>query len=94
MRVGRVVLLLVLSLGALGCNASLPEPESPAAQLYQKRCSACHRLYAPGILTAEMWQFMIARMEQELQRSRQPPLSADERQMILDYLQKHSSNAS
>lgn len=94
MRVGRVVLLLVLSLGALGCNASLPEPESPAAQLYQKRCSTCHRLYAPGILTAEMWQFMIARMEQEFQRSRQPPLLADERQTILDYLQKHSSNAS
>jgi len=33
-------------------------------------------------------------MEQEFQRSRQPPLSADERQTILDYLQKHSSNAS
>jgi hypothetical protein len=94
MRGGCVVLLLVLALGALGCNASLPEPESPAAQLYQKRCSVCHRLYAPSILTIEMWQVMVARMEQELQWSRQPPLSADERQMILDYLQKHSSNAS
>ena len=88
------VLSLVLALGALGCNASLPEPESSAAQLYQKRCSRCHRVYAPSILTAEMWKVMVARMEQELQRSRQPPLSADERQTILDYLQKHSSNAS
>ena len=90
----RFVLLLTFSLGMIGCNASLPEPESPAAQLYQKRCSVCHRLYAPGILTAEMWQVMVARMEQEFQRSRQPPLSADERRTILDYLQKHSSNVS
>ena len=88
------VLSLVLALGALGCNASLPEPESPAVQLYQKRCSRCHRVYAPGSLTAEMWKFMIARMEQEFQHSGLPPLPADERQTILDYLQKHSSNAS
>jgi hypothetical protein len=41
-----------------------------------------------------MWKFMVARMEQEIQRSGRPPLAADERQLILDYLQQHSSNAS
>ncbi|HJY82810.1 MAG TPA: hypothetical protein VKK81_17210 [Candidatus Binatia bacterium] len=87
-------ILFSVLLGVIGCNASLPEPESPAAQLYQKRCSRCHRVYAPGSLTAEMWKFMIVRMEQEFQRSGLPPLPADERQTILDYLQKHSSNAS
>lgn len=94
MRVGSFILVLILALATLGCNASLPEPESPEAQLYHKRCSACHRVYAPSILTAEMWKVIVARMEQEIQRSGRPPLPADERQMILDYLQKHSSSAS
>lgn len=89
---GGGILLFVLALGTLGCNASLPEPESPAAQLYKQRCSGCHRLYAPSILTAEMWQVIVARMEQQIQRSGRPPLSADEKRMLLDYLQKHSSN--
>ena len=88
----RFVLLLLLLLA--GCNASLPEPESSAAQLYQRRCSGCHRLYAPSVLTADMWKFMVARMEQEFQHRGLPPLPADERQSILDYLQKHSGNAS
>jgi len=94
MRAGLFLLAFVPVLGTLGCNASLPEPESPAAQLYRQRCSACHRVYAPSLLTAEMWNVVVARMEQEIRRSGRPPLSADERQRILDYLQKHSSSAS
>lgn len=73
------------------CDAALPEPESSAAQLYQKRCSVCHRLYAPQLLTAEMWGYMIPRMEQEMLRGRVPPLKADEKQTILEYLQKHAN---
>lgn len=88
------VLAFTLVVGGGGCNASLPEPESPEAQLYQKRCSACHRVYAPSLLTAEMWKVIVARMEQEIQRSGRPSLSADERQRILDYLQRYSGSAS
>jgi hypothetical protein len=88
-----LLLLLVLS-SVAGCNASLPEPESPAAQLYQTRCSVCHRLYAPGALTAEMWQFMLGRMDMEMQRRSVPLPPPQERATILEYLQKHASNAS
>jgi Dihaem cytochrome c len=84
--------LLTLSC-ASGCNASLPEPESPAAQLYQKRCSVCHRLYAPNLLTSEMWQFMMGRMEMEMQRRSVLLPPPAERATILEYLQKHASNA-
>lgn len=87
----RVFLMLVVA-GVVGCDASLPEPESPAAQLYQQRCAGCHRLYAPQVLTAPMWSFMVDRMEQEFRRRRLPPLSPEEKQVILDYLQKHSRN--
>jgi hypothetical protein len=92
---GKLLLFLFLVLiDVSGCNASLPDPESSAAQLYQKRCSICHRVYAPSLLTAEMWRFMIGRMEIEMQRRGVPLPTPDERAMILDYLQKHASNAS
>jgi hypothetical protein len=94
MRILLFVLAFTLGVGGSGCNASLPEPESSAAQLYKQRCSGCHRVYAPSLLTAEMWKVMVARMEQEIRRSGRSPLSADERQIILDYLQKYSGNAS
>jgi hypothetical protein len=93
-RVLRYPLLLILFVWGIGCDASLPEPESPAAQLYRQRCSGCHRVYAPGILTAEMWTFMVGRMEQQMQRSSLPPLRTEEKQTILEYLRKHSSKPS
>ena len=85
------LLLMLVAAGSMGCNASLPEPESPAAQLYRERCAQCHRLYGPSLLTAEMWTFMVSRMEQEMLRRGVPPLKVEEKQMILEYLQRHSS---
>ncbi len=85
-----MALFLVLVLvGTSGCNASLPEPESPAAQLYQQRCSQCHRLYGPTLLTPEMWIVMVTRMEQEMARRGVAPLKVEEKQTILEYLRKH-----
>jgi hypothetical protein len=86
---GALFLLLVVA-GNIGCNASLPEPESPAAQLYRQRCAQCHRLYGPSLLTAEMWTVMVNRMEQEMGRRGVPPLKVEEKQPILEYLRKHS----
>lgn len=85
-------LLLLAVVSIAGCNASLPEPESPAARLYQQRCSVCHRLYAPSLLTSEMWRFMLGRMEMEMQRRGVPLPTPAEQASILEYLQKHASN--
>ena len=90
---GALFLLLGVA-GNLGCNASLPEPESAAAQLYRQRCAQCHRLYGPSLLTAEMWTFIVNRMEQEMLRRGVPPLKVEEKQTILEYLQKHSNRPS
>ena len=90
----RALLFVLALVGNSSCNASLPEPESPAAQLYRQRCAQCHRLYGPSLLTPEMWTFMINRMEQEMSRRGVPPLKAEEKQTILEYLQKHSHKPS
>jgi hypothetical protein len=91
MRWRRWVVSGLIAILVSSCDASLPEPETPAAQLYRQRCSTCHRLYAPQLLTAEMWGYMIPRMEQEMLRRRIPSLKADEKQTILEYLQKHAN---
>ena len=84
----------LLIIEGIGCDASLPDPESPAARLYQQRCSGCHRLYSPHLLTSEMWSFMVDRMEQEMLRRGVTPLKAEERKTILQYLQKYSHKPS
>ena len=84
-------LLAALALVAAACDAKLPEPETPGAQLYAARCGGCHRLYAPGSLTAEMWKVTVARMQGELARRGVPPLTADEQAGLLAYLERHST---
>ena len=86
----RAWIAIGLLCSALGCNASLPEPESAGAQLYAQRCDSCHRLYAPGLLKFEMWKIQVERMQGEIVRHGLPPLTPAERTTLLDYLQRHS----
>ena len=73
------------------CDARLPDPESAGAKLYAARCNGCHRLYAPGVMTAEMWKMTVARMQGELARRGVPPLDAQEQATLLEYLDRHST---
>ena len=86
----RSLILGLLCAGVTACETALPEPDSVGAQLYRQRCSGCHRLYQPGLLTPEMWQFMLARMDAEFVRLGRRPLSVTERRTILDYLSTHA----
>ncbi|MBX3027609.1 hypothetical protein KF840_22145 [bacterium] len=80
-----------LALLAAGCDARLPDPDSPGARLYADRCGGCHRIYAPGSLTAAMWDVTVQRMQGELARRGVPPLSRDEQRALLAYLTQHST---
>ena len=86
----RIVLAGAVVLVTAGCNASLPEPDSPAAQLYRSRCGTCHRLYSPHVLKYEMWKLTVQRMQGEMARKGFPPLSAEESTLLLDYLRRHA----
>jgi hypothetical protein len=78
----------------IGCGPQLPEPESPGAVLYARRCSGCHGLYSPGSLTADMWAVQVERMQREFQRRGMPPLSPEEFDRLLAYLGQHSLGTS
>ncbi|MCK6554409.1 hypothetical protein L6Q96_07480 [Candidatus Binatia bacterium] len=87
----RYWLAVVVVAGALaGCEAPLPEPESAGARLYADRCRGCHRLYAPGSMTAEMWRVQVERMHGDMVRRGVEPLSPAETTLLLDYLRRHS----
>jgi hypothetical protein len=88
----RTALVTLLSAAALfGCSPDVPEPETPPAQLYVSRCGGCHRVYAPGSMTAAMWEMQVERMRGELVRRGVPPLNKEERETVLAYLRRHSS---
>lgn len=82
--------LFAAAAAAAGCNASLPDPDSPGARLYAERCGGCHRLYAPGSMTAEMWRLQVERMHGDMARRGRRPLTPAETAVLLDYLRQHS----
>lgn len=89
--VGIAALSAAVALSA-GCRGKLPEAESAEAKLYVAKCNDCHTAYNPKLLTADMWQVQVARMEANQMRRAGIPLSAEERRQILDYLTRHAGN--
>ena len=73
-----------------GCAPSLPEPESRGAQLLTERCGGCHRVYAPSLMTAEMWRYQVDRMRELFAKQGVPWLSPADEQALLEYLTKHA----
>lgn len=89
-RVTSALLAGLMAVGAAACSPKLPEPDSPAAQLYAQRCDTCHRVFAPSTLKYEMWKIQVDRMQGEMARRGLPPLTPQERTMLLDYLKRNS----
>ena len=73
-----------------GCKANLPEPDSYAGQLYVKRCGGCHQPYSPRALTPAMWEAQVDAMAPRLRQAGVAPLTAEERQVIVDYLTRNA----
>ncbi len=89
------LLILVFSTVALvvGCGPELPDPESPAAQLYVNYCSGsgCHDPIPPQIDSPGYWNNQYERMI-ILMRDRGHRLpSPKEDKMIRAYLEENAS---
>jgi len=77
---------------ASGCaRKPLPEGGSAAEQLYTQRCGSCHRAYQPSTLTSAMWQMQVEAMQSKMQNAGIAPLSPEEKDAILAYLQRNAS---
>ena len=76
-----------------GCGGSLPDPESRGAQVLAGRCGGCHRVYAPGSMTLEMWKVQLAQMRVLFAKRGIPWLSSDDEHALLDYLQAHAGTS-
>jgi hypothetical protein len=88
---GGAAMWMVLLAGLVACSRPLPEAGSPSAELYRKRCgTTCHRPVAPAVMKFPAWRMVLPRMEQRM-RAAGNPLTADERDTIVGYLQRHSS---
>lgn len=82
---------------------TLPEPTSQGSLLLQDQCTQCHGLVSPGQHATQDWPTIVDRMDRRMQmmssrhmgmRHRDiEPLSSEEKQALLKYLQKHSFNA-
>ena len=87
------VVAVVASAVVAGCTHALPDPDSPGAQLYQKRCGTCHPLSEPRALTSAMWEIQVTKMRETMRRRGVTPLTADEEALVLRYLQAHATDA-
>ncbi len=85
-------LAVAMMLTASGCNRPLPEENTASAQLYARRCGQCHRAYDPGSMSAAMWQIQVQMMEDKMRQFRVPPLSNQERDTILSYLDRNAAH--
>ena len=88
----RIVMVLI-TVAVAACTPSLPDPQSAGAEVYAVRCGSCHTAYAPGTLTAAMWDVQIERMQPIMRHRGVNPLTEQERYLITSYLKAHSADA-
>jgi cytochrome c5 len=79
-------------------RADLPDPDSEAAQLHERYCTACHALATPQIHSAADWprvfRRMWLRMEGLAGPDRVPIPSSAERTVMLRYFIEHAIRVS
>lgn len=88
-----ILMMLFFSAVLIGCAGSptpIPDGGSRAALTYAKRCSTCHSTPHPRRHRYGEWKIIVEVMEVHMQAKRMAPLTAEERTLILGYLEGHS----
>ncbi len=86
-----LALTALIFIACAGCHQPLPEQDSYAAQLYVRQCGQqCHRPYNPHAMTAAMWEIEVPKMEATIRHNGLPPLEPQQKQVILDYLERNA----
>ncbi len=74
------------------CTVSIPEPESPTAKIYTKKCSRCHSVPHPKSHTYKEWEcyFELIKIYADNKATSPNIISESEKEDLLRYLKKHS----
>jgi cytochrome c2 len=83
-----LLILPILALFFNGCVTlqRLPEEKSADAQVYIKRCSACHAIPHPSRINFHHWKDKIAVMKNK----QMPVITAKEKESVLSYIKTQS----
>ncbi|MCP4254756.1 MAG: cytochrome c [Candidatus Scalindua sp.] len=83
-----LLILPVLAMFFNGCATlqRLPEEKSADAQVYIKRCSACHAIPHPARLNFHLWKDKIDVMK----NMQMPVITAKEKESVLSYINTQS----
>ena len=84
--------------------ANLPEPSSTGAQVLKSKCTQCHGLISPRQHASQDWPYIVDRMDRRMRmmagggmgmmmRSDIQPLTQDEKNTLLSYLQQNAFRA-
>jgi hypothetical protein len=68
----------------------IPDADSAPAQVFSKRCTACHSLPHPARLDWEHWRSMLHLMKQRMDE-KDISISVEEWQQISSYLKSHAN---
>jgi bifunctional N-acetylglucosamine-1-phosphate-uridyltransferase/glucosamine-1-phosphate-acetyltransferase GlmU-like protein len=87
-----IFLMLILSVLALSFNGCktlqrLPKEESADAQVYIKRCGACHAIPHPARLNFNQWKDKIVVMKDK----QMPVITAQDKNKVLSYINAKSN---
>jgi cytochrome c5 len=87
----RLILIMAMTIG--GCASSptpLPDAQSDAARLYSEKCGVCHSVPHPRRNNMAQWRHLLDIMKLRMQEKGMQTLSANDEQVILDYLERHA----
>lgn len=87
----RVSILIAIFLITTGCQLELPEKDSKAAKLYQKKCSLCHPPPHPAILSPRGWERIAPKMDKRAaDAGLREAMTEEEMAAVIEYLKRHA----
>lgn len=89
-RRGFAAIVLGLVGGCSGGPTPIPDASTAEAEVYAKRCGACHSVPHPKRHSMNRWGPIVALMERRMAEQQMPALSDYSRSAILGYLKQHA----